>query len=257
MEGRPLELPLYRGTRPEGDRARLVRRAKLLAWLGLGWHGVEAAIALVAGLAAGSVALVGFGGDSIIEAGAAVILLWRFGGTRSHSQRAELRAQRLIGASFFLLAAYIGVEALRAMIAADHPQVSWVGIGLAAVTLVVMPILAAAKARVGDQLKSSATKSEGRQNQICAYLSAALLIGLGGNALFGLWWLDPVTALLIATVAVDEGREAWRGNACCEEQLSGRSCRRGVESPSAERDARTDEPSPESACPHNRLDARQ
>ena len=123
----------------------------------------------------------------------------------------------MIGASFFLLAAYVTVEAIRSLIAAHHPSVSWVGIGLAAVTVVLMPLLAAAKARVGDQLASSATKSEGRQNQLCAYLSAALLFGLGGNALLGWWWLDPITALAIGAVALSEGREAWRGESCCAE----------------------------------------
>jgi divalent metal cation (Fe/Co/Zn/Cd) transporter len=217
METRSLELPRHPRAPGSGDRARLVRRAKHLAWIGLAWHGVEAAVAVLAGVAAGSIALIGFGADSVIEAVAAVIVLWRFGDSRSGSERAELRAQKLIGASFFLLAAYVGVEALRTLIAADHPQVSWVGIGLAALTLVVMPVLAAAKSRVGEQLGSSATKSEGRQNQLCAYLSAALLIGLGGNALLGLWWLDPVSALAIAAVAVSEGREAWRGESCAGE----------------------------------------
>ena len=101
------------------------------------------------------------------------------------------------------------------MPAATDPDVSWVGIGLAAVTLVTMPPLAAAKARVGDRLQSSATKSEGRQNMLCAYLSAALLVGLSANAIAGWWWADPVTALVIAGVAVREGREAWRGESCC------------------------------------------
>src|SRR4029079_5657518 len=119
------------------------------------WHAVEAAVAILAGLAAGSVALVGFGVDSVIESLAAIVVLWRFGGARSGSDAAELRAQKLIGASFFLLAAYVGVEAVRSLIEADHPAVSWVGIGLAAVTVVLMPLLAAAKAEVGDRLASS------------------------------------------------------------------------------------------------------
>lgn len=198
-------------------RDRLVRRARALAWVGLAWHGIEAAVAIVAGLAAGSIALVGFGVDSVIESLAAIVVLWRFSGNRSGSDAAERRAQRLIGGSFFLLAAYVGIEAIRSLVEADHPSVSWVGIGLAAVTVVLMPALASAKARVGDQLASSSTKSEGRQNQLCAYLSAALLIGLGGNALFGWWWLDPITALAIGAVALSEGREAWRGESCCAE----------------------------------------
>jgi divalent metal cation (Fe/Co/Zn/Cd) transporter len=209
-----------------GHRDRLVRRAKVLAWLGVGWHGLEAAIAVGAGVAAGSIALIGFGADSLIEGVAGFVLLWRFWGPRAGSQSAEQRAQRLIGASFYLLAVYVAVEAGRMLFGGGHPDVSWVGIGLAAFTLTTMPPLARAKARVGEELGSSATKSEGRQNMLCAYLSAALLVGLGGNALFGLWWLDPAAALLIAAVAVNEGREAWRGGACCAAPAgdSGHSC---------------------------------
>jgi divalent metal cation (Fe/Co/Zn/Cd) transporter len=192
------------------DPARIVRRAKLLAWLGLGWHGIEAAVAITAGAIAGSIALVGFGADSLIEAVAGVVLLWRFAESRASSEAAERRAQRLIGVSFYVLAVYITVEAVRTLAGTQHPHVSYVGIALAAVTLVTMPPLAIAKARVGEQLHSSATKSEGRQNMVCAYLSAALLVGLGTNAIAGWWWTDPITALVIAAVAVREGRDAWR-----------------------------------------------
>jgi divalent metal cation (Fe/Co/Zn/Cd) transporter len=203
------------------DRSRLVRRAKLLAWLGVAWHGIEAAIAVGAGVAAGSIALIGFGADSLIESVAGIVLLWRFGSRRAASETAERRAQQLIGLSFFLLAVYVGAEAFRTLLGGNHPHVSWVGIGLSAFTLATMPVLARAKARVGEQLGSSATKSEGRQNMLCAYLSAGLLIGLGGNALFGLWWLDPAAAALIAAVAVKEGREAWRGESCCTTPIVG------------------------------------
>ena len=194
----------------------LVRRARLLARLGVAWHALEAVVALAAGIAAGSIALVGFGADSIVEGTAGLVLMWRLGAARAGSEAAERRAQRLIGASFFAIAAYVSIEAAHTLIAANHPDSSWVGIGLAAVTLAVMPPLAAAKARAGDRLGSSATKSEGRQNMLCAYLSAGLLVGLGANALAGLWWADPAAALAIAAVAVREGREAWRGEACCE-----------------------------------------
>jgi len=196
------------------DRGPLIRRAKLLAWLGLGWHAIEVGVAIGAGIVAGSIALVGFGADSLVESFAAFALLWRFGATRASSALAERRAQRLIGASFFVIAAYVAIEGIRTLVGASHPDVSYVGIGLAAVTLITMPPLAAAKARVGEELGSSATKSEGRQNLLCAYLSAALLVGLGANAMLGWWWADPVTALLIAAVAVNEGRETWAGNAC-------------------------------------------
>jgi divalent metal cation (Fe/Co/Zn/Cd) transporter len=172
-------------------------------------------VAIAAGVAAGSIALVGFGADSLIESLAGVIVLWRFAGRREHSDTAERRAQQLIGASFLVLAAYISVEALRTLLGGGHPEVSWVGIGLAAVTLAAMPPLAIAKARVGEALSSAATRAEGRQNMLCAYLSAALLAGLGANALLGWWWADPTAALVVAGVAVREGRAAWRGEACC------------------------------------------
>jgi divalent metal cation (Fe/Co/Zn/Cd) transporter len=197
-----------------GHREPLVRRAKRLAWLGVGWHAIEAAVAVGAGIVAGSVALVGFGADSLVESFAGFALLWRFGASRASSERAERRAQRLIGASFFVIAAYVAIEAIGTLLGGSHPDVSYVGIGLAAVALITMPPLAAAKAHVGEKLGSSATKSEGRQNLLCAYLSAALLAGLGANAILGWWWADPVTALLIAAVAMNEGREAWAGGDC-------------------------------------------
>jgi divalent metal cation (Fe/Co/Zn/Cd) transporter len=217
-------LPLLtEGSRP--DRERLVRRAKFLARLGLAWHGIEAAVAIAAGVVAGSIALIGFGADSLIEAVAGVVVLWRFAGSRAGSQAAELRAQKLIGLSFFAIAAYVGVEAVRSLIGGDHPEVSYVGIVLSAVTLASMPPLAIAKARVGEKLGSSATKSEGRQNMLCAYLSGALLLGLGLNAAAGWWWADPVTALVIAAVAVNEGRDAWLGESCCVESGQYGECR--------------------------------
>jgi divalent metal cation (Fe/Co/Zn/Cd) transporter len=211
MEARTPSLPIA-----APPRARLVRRARFLARLGLAWHGIEAAVAIGAGIAASSIALIGFGADSLVESMAGVVLLWRLGERRSESEQAERRAQHLIGASFWLIAAYVGVEAIRSLIGGHEPSVSYVGIGLAAVTLATMPPLAAAKSRVAHQLGSAATRSEGRQNLLCAYLSAALLIGLGANAALGWWWADPVTALLIAGVAVNEGRDAWRGEGCAD-----------------------------------------
>jgi len=195
-------------------RLGLVRRARALAWLGLAWHVVEAAIAIAAGVVAGSVALVGFGADSLIEAFAGVVVIWLMADSRAASPAAERRAQRLIALSFAVLAAYIGIEAVRDLVAGHHPEGSWVGIGLAAVTLATMPPLAHAKRRVAEQLGSSATASESRQTMLCAYLSAALLVGLLANAALGWWWADPVTALVIAGVAVREGRDAWHGDSC-------------------------------------------
>ncbi|MEN3336767.1 MAG: hypothetical protein V7647_443 [Acidobacteriota bacterium] len=167
-----------------------------------------------AGVVAGSVALVGFGADSLVEALAGIVVLWRFVGSRVSSSASERRAQQLIAFSFLLIAGYVTVEAVRNLAVAAHPDVSWVGIGLSVVTLLTMPPLARAKARVAHQIGSSATVSESRQTMLCAYLSAALLIGLVANAAAGWWWADPVVALLIAAVAVNEGRDAWRGEAC-------------------------------------------
>jgi divalent metal cation (Fe/Co/Zn/Cd) transporter len=214
--GQPLPvLPIAStGAVPVAERAHLVRRARLLAWVGLGWHFAEAAVAIVAGVAAGSIALVGFGADSLIEAGAGVVVLWLMAGSRSSSARAERRAQQLIAVSFVVLAAYVGIESVRDLVGSHHPGVSWVGIGLSIVTLATMPPLARAKANVGHALGSSATTSESRQTMLCAYLSGALLVGLGANAIAGWWWADPIAALAIAGVAVREAREAWRGNAC-------------------------------------------
>lgn len=200
------------------ERKRWVRYARLLAWLGVGWHGIEAAIAVIAGLAAGSIALVGFGADSVVEALAGFIVIWRFTGARALSTDAERGAQKLIAASFFVLAAYVGVESMRSLAGREEPATSWVGFGLALVTTITMPLLARAKAHVGARLGSKATSSEGRQNLLCAYLSVALLIGLSVNAILGWWWADTMAALFIAGVAVKEGWETWLGDPCCDEE---------------------------------------
>ena len=205
----PLSQPLGRD-----ERERLERRAKLLAWGGNGWHVIEFAIALAAGIAAGSVALVGFGIDSLIELLAGGVIVWLFSGGRGSSHTAERRAQQLITASYGILVVYIGVEAIRDLLGSHHPGVSWAGIGLAAFTAPTMPLLARAKRRVGRKLNSSATVSEASQNMICAYLSIALLVGLLANALVGGWWADPAAALVIAGVATNEGVESWRGKSC-------------------------------------------
>jgi divalent metal cation (Fe/Co/Zn/Cd) transporter len=194
---------------------RLAQRVKLLSWLSLAWMTVEGAVAIVAGIVAGSIALIGFGLDSAIEGFASVIIIWRFTGHRVFSHAAEQRAQKLVAVQFFLLAPYVGVESVRGLIGGDHPDVSWVGIGLAIGSVIFMPMLGIAKQRLADQLGSAATAGEGRQNMLCAYLAGALLVGLLGNALVGAWWLDPTVGLLIAGVAVKEGVESWRGEGCC------------------------------------------
>jgi len=208
---------LLNGTVPPVDpyeRERLVRRAKLLAWGGNAWHVIEFAIAFGAGIAAGSVALVGFGADSLVEALAGFIIVWRFAGRRSHSERAERRAQQLIAGSYALLVVYILAESARTLLGGHHPDPSWVGIGLAVFTASTMPLLARAKRRVGHRLGSAATVSEAGQNQVCAYLSIALLAGLLANALASWWWADPAAALVIAAIAAREGWESWKGESC-------------------------------------------
>jgi divalent metal cation (Fe/Co/Zn/Cd) transporter len=194
---------------------QLAARVRLLSWLSLGWMTIEGAVAITAGIVASSIALVGFGLDSGIEGVASVIIIWRFTGHRVFSHVAERRARKLVAVQFFLLAPYVAFESVKALAIAEHPDVSWVGIGLAVGSVVFMPMLGIAKERLADQLGSAATKGEGRQNMLCAYLAGALFIGLVGNALIGAWWLDPLVGLLIAAVAVKEGREAWRGEGCC------------------------------------------
>jgi hypothetical protein len=197
------------------ERLRLAARVRLLSWVSLGYMTLEGTIALLAGIMAGSVGLVGFGLDSAIEGFASAIIVWRFTGHRVFSDAAETRAQKLVAIQFFLLAPYVGVESIRALTSGAHADVSWLGIGLSASSLVVMPYLGIAKQRLAEALGSAATKGEGRQNMLCAYLSGALLIGLLGNAAAGAWWLDPIVGLLIAALALKEGREAWRGEGCC------------------------------------------
>jgi divalent metal cation (Fe/Co/Zn/Cd) transporter len=194
---------------------QLARRVRLLSWLSLGAMSVEGFVALLAGIVAGSIALVGFGLDSVVEGFASVIIIWRFTGSRVLSETAEQRAQKLVAIQFFILAPYVAVESVRALVGGSHADVSVLGMALAVWSLVTMPLLGVAKQRIADEIGSAATKGEGRQNVLCAYLAGALLIGLAGNALVGAWWLDPVVGLLIAGVAVKEGLEAWRGDGCC------------------------------------------
>ncbi len=194
---------------------RLASRAKLLSWISLVVMSLEAGIALTAGIIAGSVALIGFGIDSLIEGVASLVIVWRFSGSRLLSTTAERRAQVLVAIQFFLLAPYITYEAVTALVNSEQPDVSYLGIGLAIASLITMPLLGRAKEKIGTRMGSLATKGEGQQNMLCAYLAAALLVGLLGNALFGLWWLDPVAALAIGGVALREGIDAWRGEGCC------------------------------------------
>ncbi len=195
------------------DHARLRRRAIWLAWATIGWNTVEAVVAIAAGAAAGSVALVSFGLDSTIEIASAAVIIWQFSGL---DEQRERRALRLIGASFFVLAAYVAVQALVDLASSNQPDTSLVGIVLAATSLIVMPTLAVAKRRTGTQLGSVTVTADGRQTMLCSYLSAVLLVGLALNATVGWWWADPIAALIIAGLAVNEGIEAWNGDTCCD-----------------------------------------
>ncbi|MGH3040462.1 MAG: cation transporter [Gaiellaceae bacterium] len=203
---------------PEGrstEWLQAARRARLLSWLSLAWMGVEGALALTAGILAGSIALVGFGIDSAIEGVASLVIVWRFTGSRLLSHAAEERAQKLVAVQFFLLAPYVSAEAIQSLVTAEQPETSWLGIGLTASSLIGMPFLGLAKRRLADKLGSIATRGEGTQNLLCAYLAGAVLVGLVGNTALGLWWLDPLAALVVAAVAVKEGLDSWRGEGCC------------------------------------------
>jgi divalent metal cation (Fe/Co/Zn/Cd) transporter len=199
---------------PERDYRRLAGRVKLLSWLSLGWMTLEGGVAILAGILAGSIALVGFGIDSAIEGFASAIIVWRFTGSRMLSETAERRAQKLVAIQFFVLAPYVGYESVKALLEGQRPETSALGIALSASSVVIMPYLGIAKQRLAERLGSAATKGEGRQNMLCAYLAGALLLGLLGNTLLGAWWLDPAVGLLIAAVAAKEGYEAWQGESC-------------------------------------------
>lgn len=190
-----------------------MRRGRRLEHLTVGWNVLEAVAAIGAGLAAGSIALVGFGVDSVIESSSGAVLLWRLreGGRGEERERAALR---LVGVSFLLLAAYVAFDAVKSLVTREPPEASHVGIGVAALSLIVMPLLARAKRRVAAEINSRALKADSRQTSLCAYLSAILLAGLGLNALFGWWWADPVAGLVMIPVIAKEGIEALRGETC-------------------------------------------
>ncbi len=194
------------------DRPVLERRARLLAWLTIVWNVVEAVVAIGSGIVAGSLALVGFGIDSSIEVFAAVVVLWRMRGVDEERER---RALKLIALSFFALAAYVAVEAVRDLLSDSDPDTSRVGIGLAIASLIVMPVLAVAKTRTGRALGNRTVLADAAETKLCTYLSGILLVGLVLDATLDWWWADPIAALGIALLAVREGREAWEGDDCC------------------------------------------
>lgn len=199
----------------DADWQRAANQARLLSWLSLVYMGAEGAIAITAAVAAGSVALLGFGLDSAIEGLASVIVIWRFTGPRTLSVTAEARAQKAVAVTFFLLAPYIAYDAITTLLAGDRPDTSFIGIGLATASLIVMPLLGMAKRRLGARLDSGATSGEGNQNLLCAYLAAAVLLGLLANTLLGWWWLDPLIGVSISGLAIREGITAWQGKDCC------------------------------------------
>ena len=199
---------------PSAEWLRLARLARILSWLTLAWMGVEGGVAIGAAIVSGSVALLGFGLDSGIEAIASIIVIWRFTGTRLASPTSERRAQQLVAVSFYLLAPYIAVEAIRALAGGDRAETSIIGLILTAGTAILEPGLGLAKRRLGARLGSSATASEGAQNLLCAYLAIAVFAGLAANTVLGAWWLDGAVALGIAGWAVLEGRRSWAGRSC-------------------------------------------
>jgi divalent metal cation (Fe/Co/Zn/Cd) transporter len=189
-----------------------------LELLTITWNSLEAIIAVVAGVIAGSIALVGFGLDSVIEVSSGLALLWRLSLDADASRREKLEATALkvVGASFLALAAYVTYDAVSALWTRELPEASYIGIALASLSVVVMPLLARAKRRVASQIQSKALQADSRQTDICAYLSAILLGGLLLNAAFGLWWADPVAALVMVPIIAREGTEALRGETCCD-----------------------------------------
>ncbi len=195
------------------ERDRLGRRAQLLAAASVTYNLVEAIVAITAGLVAGSVALVGFGLDSVVEVSSGLIILWQFRHRMPESR--ERQALRLMAISFFALAGYVSFESVRALIGGHDPDASPVGIGLAIASLMVMPFLSWAQRRTGRALGSNAVVADSTQTLLCTYLSAVLLAGLLLNATLGWSWADPIAGLVIAAVAIKEGREAWRGEGCC------------------------------------------
>ncbi|MET0929349.1 MAG: cation transporter [Aeromicrobium sp.] len=197
----------------QAGRERLGRRAKLLAGLSVTYNVVEAVIAITAGVVAGSVALVGFGLDSVVEVSSGLIILWQFSHRIPESR--ERQALRLLAFSFFALAAYVGFESVRGLVSGADPDPSTVGIVLAAVSLVVMPFISYAQRRTGRALGSNAVYADGTQTLLCTYLSAVLLVGLLLNSTLGWSWADPIAGLVIAVVAAREGFQAWRGEGCC------------------------------------------
>ena len=213
MEAHPSS---FDDARTAAERGRLVARVRRLEYFTLAWNGFEAAVALISGMVAGSVALVSFGLDSVIETASAGLLLWRFraDADAERRERSELTARRLVGVCFLLLAGYVAVESGRALWIRALPERSLPGIFVAVAAVFVMPLLARAKRRVAAQIGSQALRADSRQADFCAYLSTILLAGLLLYTLLGWWWADPAAALVMAPIIAREGVQGLRGQEC-------------------------------------------
>jgi len=194
-------------------RATDMRKGRRLEYFTLGWNLTEALVGISAGVIAGSIALIGFGMDSIIESFSGASLLWRLQSGEA-DEKCEQIALKLVGVSFFVLAVYVAADAIKTLIQREPPAASIVGICLSAVSIVVMPVLASAKRRVAARLNSRALVADSRQTDLCAYLSGILFVGLVLNALFGWWWADSMAAILMVPIITREGIEAFRGDSC-------------------------------------------
>ncbi|TDO07352.1 cation efflux family protein [Mycobacterium sp. BK086] len=194
-------------------RAQLTRRIRLLVAATIAYNVVEAAVALTEGTRVSSTALIGFGLDSLIEVSSAAAIAWQF--SAEDPETREKTALRIVAFSFFALAIYVAVESVLALVGLQEPRHSPIGIGLAALSLAIMPVLSLAQRRAGRELGSLSAVADSKQTLLCTYLSVVLLVGLLLNALAGWWWADPIAAIVIAGVAAREGLQAWRGDTCC------------------------------------------
>jgi divalent metal cation (Fe/Co/Zn/Cd) transporter len=201
------------------NRAGLIKRGQKLEYFTIAYNSLEGLIAVVAGLMAGSIALVGFGFDSLIEVTSGAALLWRLhsDGDESRRERVEAITLRIVGVLFLFLAAYVSYDSIKSLIWREEPHKSIPGIVLAIASLIVMPFLVRAKRKVARGIKSGALMADSKQTELCTYLSAILLAGLLLNALVGWWWADPVAALIMVPIIVKEGIEGLRGDTCCDD----------------------------------------
>jgi divalent metal cation (Fe/Co/Zn/Cd) transporter len=215
------ELPLAPRPAPstpvrDADWHRAARTAVLLSWASLAYMAVEGGVGVWQGAVAGSIALVGWGLASFIEGVASAVIVWRFTGSRRHSDTAEGRAAKLVALQFFILAPYVLVESVKTLVEGGHADVTVIGMLLTGTSVVLMPLLGAAKHRLAVRLGSGATAGEGTQNVLCGIQAGAVLAGLAANAAVGAWWLDPLVGVFIAVVAIREGRAAWAGETCAD-----------------------------------------